>query len=44
MNADEKFDAVVVGAGHNGLTCAGYLARSGFKNSGPRTTQYGGWP
>lgn len=24
-----KWDAIVVGAGHNGLTCAAYLARSG---------------
>ncbi len=27
----ETFDAVVIGAGHNGLTCAGYLARAGLK-------------
>ncbi|MCS5556347.1 MAG: FAD-dependent oxidoreductase, partial [Arenicellales bacterium] len=26
-----KYDVVVVGAGHNGLTCAGYLARAGLK-------------
>ena len=26
-----KLDAIVVGAGHNGLTCAGYLARAGLK-------------
>ena len=25
------YDAIVIGAGHNGLTCAGYLARSGLK-------------
>ena len=24
-----KWDAVIVGAGHNGLTCAAYLAKSG---------------
>lgn len=24
-------DAIVIGAGHNGLTCAGYLARGGLK-------------
>jgi phytoene dehydrogenase-like protein len=26
-----RFDAIVVGGGHNGLTCAGYLARSGLR-------------
>lgn len=26
-----QFDAIVVGAGHNGLTTAGYLARAGMK-------------
>jgi phytoene dehydrogenase-like protein len=25
------YDAVVVGAGHNGLTCACYLAKAGLK-------------
>ena len=25
-----RYDAVVVGAGHNGLTCACYLARAGL--------------
>ena len=25
----EDFDAIVVGGGHNGLTCAAYLARAG---------------
>lgn len=25
----ETFDAVIIGGGHNGLTCAGYLARAG---------------
>src|SRR6188472_4362321 len=28
--ASEPFDAVVVGAGHNGLTCAAYLAAAGM--------------
>ncbi len=27
--AAERWDAIVVGAGHNGLTCAAYLARAG---------------
>jgi phytoene dehydrogenase-like protein len=27
----KPYDAVVVGAGHNGLVCAAYLAREGFK-------------
>ncbi len=27
----QKFDAVIVGAGHNGLVCAAYLARAGRK-------------
>ncbi len=26
----EVYDAVVIGAGHNGLTCACYLARAGL--------------
>jgi phytoene dehydrogenase-like protein len=26
-----KADVVVIGAGHNGLTCAGYLAKQGYK-------------
>jgi len=27
--AQQKWDAIIVGAGHNGLTCATYLARAG---------------
>jgi beta-carotene ketolase (CrtO type) len=25
------YDAIIIGAGHNGLTCACYLARAGVK-------------
>lgn len=28
---DSRYDAIVVGAGHNGLVCALYLARAGWK-------------
>ena len=31
MPAAEKYDAIVVGAGHNGLVNAGYLAKAGLK-------------
>ncbi|UCH49009.1 MAG: NAD(P)/FAD-dependent oxidoreductase, partial [Betaproteobacteria bacterium] len=33
MSSDDhdNFDVIVIGAGHNGLTCAGYLARAGYK-------------
>src|SRR5208337_3735047 len=27
----QKYDAVVIGGGHNGLTCASYLAAAGLK-------------
>lgn len=31
MKASGTYDAVIIGGGHNGLVCAGYLAASGFK-------------
>src|SRR5258708_7349528 len=30
-NQDEQFDVIIIGAGHNGLVAAGYLARAGKK-------------
>ena len=30
MGQNTDYDAIVIGAGHNGLTCAGYLARAGL--------------
>jgi phytoene dehydrogenase-like protein len=39
----ERYDAIVVGAGHNGLVCACYLARTGLKVSVvERTDRIGG--
>ena len=31
IKAGECIDIVIVGTGHNGLVCAGYLARRGLK-------------
>jgi phytoene dehydrogenase-like protein len=31
MNDSNQFDVVVIGAGHNGLTCAAYLAAAGLR-------------
>ena len=30
-NQTEQIDAIIIGAGHNGLVAAGYLARAGKK-------------
>ena len=31
MSAVSKYDAIIIGGGHNGLTAAAYLARAGKK-------------
>src|SRR6186997_1644549 len=31
MSGPQKYDAVIIGGGHNGLTCACYLAAAGLK-------------
>ena len=31
MADNNQYDAIVIGAGHNGMTAAGYLARDGLK-------------
>jgi len=28
---DNEYDGIIIGAGHNGMICAGYLAKAGFK-------------
>ena len=30
-NQSDQFDVIIIGAGHNGLVAAGYLARAGKK-------------
>jgi len=44
VNSDTKqYDSVIVGGGHNGLVCAFYLARAGFKTCVlERSPQVGG--
>ena len=31
MTVARKYDAIVIGGGHNGLVCAAYLAKAGAK-------------
>ena len=37
QHPDESFDIVVIGGGHNGLTCAAYLARAGLTVKAAKT-------
>ena len=30
----ERYDAIIIGGGHNGLTCGAYLARAGPEDAG----------
>ena len=32
----DKYDAVIIGGGHNGLVCSFYLAKAGLKGKGFR--------
>src|SRR3982074_3419368 len=38
----QAYDVVVIGAGHNGLTCAAYLGMAGLKSKAPGRTPAGG--
>ena len=38
----ESYDAIVIGAGHNGLVCAAYLARAGPQDARPRAPRRAG--
>jgi len=31
ISADLHYDAIIIGAGHNGLTCESYLTKAGLK-------------
>ena len=37
-----RFDVVIVGGGHNGLTCAAYLAHAGLERVGRQAGEEGG--
>ena len=41
MPAKKKFDAIVIGGGHNGLVNGAYLAKAGLEHPDPRATASG---
>ena len=43
MSTNKQWDAIIIGGGHNGLTCAFYLAKQGLKTCVlERSEQVGG--
>ena len=43
MTDTHRYDAIVVGGGHNGLVNGAYLAKAGMKHAHPRATPPRRW-